>query len=172
MATNRLDEKIKINSDINEHIGYLYELSKECDHITEMGTRAVVSTWAFVNGVKDGGTFIAIDIKHPSFYGGVISEIEDLAKERNVNFKFIEADTLNIKIDNTDLLFLDTLHTYEQVKKELNLHAQNVNKYIVFHDTVSCPEIVPAIDEIVEAGGWRVFNHRSNNNGVTTLIRC
>jgi hypothetical protein len=35
-------------SDINEHLPTLLRYAQECDHITEMGVRWVVSTYAFV----------------------------------------------------------------------------------------------------------------------------
>jgi hypothetical protein len=47
-------------SDINEHIDALYNLAKECEHITEMGVRNVVSTWAFM--LRDPKTLIGIDL--------------------------------------------------------------------------------------------------------------
>ena len=34
-------------SDINEHLPVLKEYAQKCETITEMGVRAVVSTWAF-----------------------------------------------------------------------------------------------------------------------------
>ncbi len=34
-------------SDINEHLPTLKRYAEKCDHITEMGVRSVVSTWAF-----------------------------------------------------------------------------------------------------------------------------
>ena len=36
-------------SDINEHMPTLYQFACTCSHITEMGVREVVSTWAFLN---------------------------------------------------------------------------------------------------------------------------
>ena len=42
-----------IRSDINEHIDTLYKYAKECEHITECGTRAVVTSWAFAKGLMD-----------------------------------------------------------------------------------------------------------------------
>ena len=38
------------SSDINEHLPVLKKYAEECSHITEMGTRYVVSTWAFLFG--------------------------------------------------------------------------------------------------------------------------
>lgn len=37
-------------SDINEHLPTLKKYAEECDHITEMGVRGIVSTYALLMG--------------------------------------------------------------------------------------------------------------------------
>lgn len=162
------DKLCKSSSDINEHLPTLRDLAKECSHITEMGVRYIVSTWAFIEGM-DKGTLVSIDYKHPSTYGGDIAKVEQACKDKGVDFIFIEGDTREITIDKTDLLFIDTDHTYEQLSAELKKHASKAKKYIVLHDTESCPEMLPAIDELK---GWKVEKHYKNNNGLTVLVRC
>lgn len=172
-------------SDINEHIDTLYNLAKECSHITEMGVRNVVSTWAFM--LRDPKKLVGIDIHvNPS-----VSEAELIYPK----WEFIQADTLKIDIEPTELLFIDTLHTYSQLKKELSKHAKNVKKYIVLHDTTTygytdeptdwqTPEIManyevgnikglkPAVQEFLEANeDWVLFKEYTNNNGLTILKR-
>ena len=54
----------------------------------------------------------------------------------NVSFgKGIESVYMNpagiAGTEKTDLLFIDTLHTYTQLTKELELHSKNVNKYML-----------------------------------------
>jgi hypothetical protein len=46
----RYSELCQIPSDINEHLITLKEYSEECDTITEMGVRWIVSTWALLSG--------------------------------------------------------------------------------------------------------------------------
>jgi len=167
-----LFEYLKIkSSDINEHLETLKNLASECDHVTEMGVRYIVSTWAFVEGMK-GGTLVSIDIKHPKEYGGDLDSLVKACKDKGIDFTFREADTTKIKIDKTDLLFIDTDHTYKQLETELKIHAGSVRKYIVIHDTVSCEtELMPAINEFLESGVWRVKEHYKNNNGIMILMR-
>lgn len=172
-------------SDINEHMDTLYNLAKECSHITEMGVRNVVSTWAFM--LRDPEKLIGIDL-HSNF------NVEK-AKLIYPKWQFIQADTTKIKIEETDLLFVDTLHTYSQLKKELFLHASNVKKYIVLHDTTTygfvdeptdwqTPEIManyvvgnikglqPAVIEFLNDNQeWILFKEYTNNNGLTILKR-
>ena len=89
-------------------------------------------------------------------------------------------DTRKVEIVETDLLFVDSLHIYEQVQEELRLHADKARKYIVFHDTTTYADngefggrgIWPAIQEFVDSHPeWHLIERRANNNGLTTLIR-
>lgn len=161
-----------IESDINEHLETLKNLAEECDHITEMGVRSIVSTWAFAEGLKSGARLVAIDIKHPNDYGGDLAAFTKFCNEKGINFEFILGDTTKIEIQETDLLFIDTLHTYEQLKKEFILHADKARKYIALHDTVSCAhELIPAIDELVKDGVWSIHMKFDNNNGLMVLKR-
>ncbi len=177
-------------SDINEHLETLYQYSKECEHITEMGVRGACSTWAFL--WSNPKKMISYDIMKTN----EVYEVEDITKECGYNFNFVESDVLKIEIEPTDLLFIDTLHTYTQLSNELNLHSKKVNKYIILHDTVSfgyrdeviyehASDIIkekdrskeglnPAIDDFLktEPGqDWFVFKTYLNNNGLTILKR-
>ncbi len=164
----------KTKSDINEHLPALRDLASECDTIIEMGVRTCVSTWAFIEGLKVGGTLVSIDIKHPSKYGADLTPVEKACKNKGINFKFNEADTLAIEIPEVDMLFIDTLHTYEQLKGELEKHGNKAKKYLVFHDTVSCEEeLMPAIEEFLKKNKkWKVREHYTNNNGVLVCEKC
>lgn len=159
-------------SDINEHLPTLAALASECHHVTEMGTRYIVSTWAFLEGLKEGDTLIAIDYKHPREYNASLDSIEAEARHKGVNFIFKEEDTRTNEIEETDFLFIDTLHEYSQLKEELQRHSSKVRKYIAFHDTESCrSELQPAIDEWLAEGKWKIKAHYPNNNGVTVCDR-
>jgi predicted O-methyltransferase YrrM len=160
-------------SDINEHLPTLRDLASECKHVTEMGVRYVVSTFAFVEGLKDGSTLVSIDYKHPHFYNGSgnLAKVAEECLNKGIKFRFLEQDTLKIEIEPTDLLFIDTNHTYEQLSAELKRHASKAKKYIVLHDTVSCPEMLPAIDEWLKKGVWKLHAHYPNNNGVSVYAR-
>lgn len=164
----------KTKSDINEHLEALRDLALECDSVIEMGVRTCVSTWAFIEGLKSGATLVSIDIKHPSKYGSDLTPVEKACKSKGINFKFYEQDTLTIDIPEVDMLFIDTLHTYEQLKGELARHGNKATKYLVFHDTVSCEnELMPAINEFMKANKkWKIKEHYTNNNGVMVLEKC
>jgi len=175
-------------SDINEHLHTLREYSEKCNHITEMGMRNVVSTFALV--LAKPKTLISIDIKYPCSAKGQnnLSKIIEFSKENGIDFKFVQASTLDIEIEKTDLLFIDTWHCYQQLKSELSLHSQNVAKYIVLHDTTTyefvdeelygdCSNsekhgLWAAIEEFVLSDpNWILEKRYINNNGLTILKR-
>lgn len=164
-------------SDINEHLPTLARLAGECESITEMGVRYCVSTFAFIEGKPKKLT--CIDIVHPNSYhaqGGIESfrKVVELCAEKDIDFRFIEASTLDIEIEETDMLFIDTLHTGEHLRKELALHGNKAKKYLVFHDTVSCrDELVPVIQEFYDNNErWISYQEHSNNNGIIILSTC
>jgi hypothetical protein len=103
-------------SDINEHLETLYNLGKECSHITEMGVRWVSSTWPLV--YSNPKKIISYDIiTNPN-----IIEVINLCNEYSIDYSFQEKDVLQLEIELTELLFIDTLHTYNQLIKELEIH--------------------------------------------------
>ena len=181
-------ESCKTPSDINEHLPTLKKYAEMSDHITEMGVRTVVSTFSLILGKPK--KMISIDIKHPCVFNACdrIKTVEEYSKNNNINYNFILANTLDIEIENTDLLFIDTLHTYEQLKKELEIHSNKVNKYIIFHDTELFSNknevidgiqttqrkngLLPAIDEFLEENlNWKIIEKFVNNNGLTIMER-
>lgn len=175
-------------SDINEHLEALKNYASECDHITEMGVRNVVSTWAFLSGKPK--KYVGIDILPCP-----IETAERLAKEEGIDFQFIQADTIHpdFTIEETDLLFIDTWHIYRQLSKELEMHSSKARKYIIMHDTTSFAiedegdwdeysKLVGeksgkqglwlAIEEFLESNPeWILKERFTHNNGVTVLAR-
>lgn len=181
---------ISTPSDINEHLPTLVRYSRECKHITEMGVRGIVSTWAFL--VAKPQKLISIDMQDPKVFGGNIDLVYQCAADLNVDFQFKLENTLNINIENTDLLFIDTWHCYKQLKAELDLHHKNVNKYIILHDTTTYAHqdeksyeylgeewkaqekggMWNALKEFIsENQNWEIHEKYAKNNGLTVLKR-
>ena len=171
--------KCSSNSDINEHLPTLKRYAEECDHVTEMGVRWVVSTYAFMMGRPK--QMISYDIVAVENHGIEREYLKDLAKEVDVDYQFIVADTRDLVIDETDLLFIDTWHVYEQLKVELELHGNKARKYLIFHDTTTFETkgegdgyvgLWPAIEEFLETNPhWVIHERFTNNNGLTILKR-
>ena len=168
-------------SDINEHLPVLREYASRVNHITEMGVRSVVSTFAFLMGKPK--KLVSIDIQHPSVCGGNGGKNLELAKqyadEANIDFIFQLADTRVVDIEPTEFLFIDTWHVYEQCKAELDRHHDKVSTYIGFHDTTTFADrgetvghmgLWKAIEEfIAEHPEWKIDIRKTNNNGLTIL---
>lgn len=157
-------------TDIIEHLPILAKLSEECDHITEMGVRNCVSTWAFVEGLaKTKGKLVSIDINYPPMEN--LKAVEKTCKDLGVKFEFRLGDTTKMVIEETDLLFIDTDHTFEHLSQELSMHSNKANKYIIFHDTESCKELWKALGVLLVSGYWKAKAHYQNCNGLTVLER-
>ena len=165
-------------SDINEHIPVLRSLAKEVSHITEMGVRTGVSTRSFL---CENATLRLYDIK----LDGEVSSLVNTAKSMGKDVEYYEKNVLEVEIEETDFLFIDTWHCYEQLVRELELHAPKVKKYIGFHDTqtygtksevfmgkIGSNGLLPAIIEyLISHPEWRFKIHRTNNNGLSVIER-
>jgi len=171
-------EKCKTISDINQHLPTLKRYAEECEHITEMGVRWVVSTYAFMMGFPK--KLVSIDIDSIEKYGIKIDDLKNLASINNIEFDFIVGDTRKIDINETDLLFIDTWHVYEQLKKELTLHGNKAKKYIIMHDTEERGErgedgglgLNLAINEFINDNPhWKIHEYYPNCCGLTILKR-
>lgn len=161
-------------SDIHEHIDWLRDLAVQCDHVTEMGSRTGVSTTALL--AAQPKKLIAYDIV-------IQSQLYTLYTHKGTTeFVIINESTLEIDpIEETDLLFIDTEHNYDQLIAELRRHGNRSRKWIAMHDTetykmIGDPKdkagLWPAIAEFLEANPhWKIKEIRTNNNGMTLLER-
>jgi hypothetical protein len=165
-----------IESDINEHLPTLYDYGRQVDHITEFGVRKGRSTvaWQYANPK----TLISYDIEHCDINERLMAETPEGERP---DFRFIQADVLDVEIEETDLIFFDTLHSYIQLSQELKLHGNKARRYLIFHDIVSFglrgedrkkPGIGAAIDEFLIANPqWVGDAMYINNNGLAILKR-
>ena len=162
----KVEELHKQSSDINEHFPLMLKYGRQSDHITEMGVRDVVSTWGWL--ASRPKTLICYDYRKSNN----IDDVYDTAAHLGIDFAFHEADTREIQIEDTDLLFIDTEHNYDQIKAELELHGNKARKFIVFHDTGWAHEMNRAIKEFMEANPhWVDEEEVTNNNGFKIIKR-
>lgn len=190
----------KTESDINEHLPTLMELSTECNTICEFGVRSIVSSWAFLTGlIKNNSNvknLISVDIVNIDQIKNVIN----IASMHGINMKFICENSIKCDIPETDMLFIDTWHIYGHLRRELENHHKKVKKYIVMHDTeldkidgetIRCGwdakkqsdesgypveeinmGLQKAIDEFLDVNKeWEIYKVYTNNNGLTVLKR-
>lgn len=148
-----IDEKYhylnSVTGDINHYFPTIVKYTRECDSVLELGVRWVTGTWAFLYGLREENKdyhlpkkYVGIDIDPIEQWDATAPELlKKGAEQRNIDYQFLQADDLDPRIirslPNFDLIFIDTDHTYSQVKKELDVYHKKANKYIMLHDTIS-----------------------------------
>lgn len=172
-----------LGADIREHLPTLREYAAKVERVTEMGVRWICSTWALLLGNPKIMTSYDIeDIR--------MNDVYLAAKEAEIDFTFLRQDTRIAEIEETDLLFIDTLHQYKQLKRELEIHPEKVSTYLIFHDTESFgfsdeplpnshelpPEPIqglrPAINDFMHSHPeWKIEAEFKNCNGLLILKR-
>ncbi len=177
MILSRYNELLSTPSDIDQHLPTLHRYAKECTHVTELGVRDVVSTWAWLDAKVP--TIRCYDLFQPR--ADNLIEAQAYAKQERLDFTFIQANVLDIVLEPTELLFIDTWHVYRQLKQELLLHGDVASKYMIFHDTTIYARVgedgsklglQDAIDEwIFYNTHWHIKEAYTNNNGLTVLER-
>ena len=160
--------------DINEHLDTLLDYAKKCDVIVELGANEGISTTAFA--YANSKEFYSYDYIGPN---PMLQELIDICEKEEVNLEFTLADSREIEIPECDLLFIDTLHIYDQLAEELKLHANKAKKYILIHDTETFKTkgvvegtegLWKAVEEFLEENPqWQIKRHYTNNNGLTVL---
>lgn len=123
--------KCQQKSDINEHLPTLYSLALDCNTIAEFGVRGVVSTYAFAHARPK--RLICVDISKNNSIDIFLHQ----CRNENIQAEFHICDSRSFEMDPVDMIFIDTLHTYSQLKAELNKLGNKALKYLVFHDTVT-----------------------------------
>lgn len=171
------------DSDMNEHIPVLRYYASLSENIVEIGTRGGISSCGLLAGRPN--SFVTIDIdKHclvHSLYPGLLALIS------NINFAFVLGDSLSSDIINLtknispDLLFIDGLHTYRQLKQELVEYNTFVKKFIIMHDTETFgtvgqdkkkPGLKLALEEFLyENKGWTKCFETAKCNGLVVLCK-
>lgn len=157
-------------SDINEHLPMLHYLAMQCNGIVEFGVRYGVSTRAFVAAMLN---------RFGMWYEGVdlvltppARRIVELANAAGCVAELTQDDSRHVDfMIEPDLLFIDSDHTYEQMRAELR-YADRVRKYLVMHDTLWATDMNRAIEEfLAEHPEWVPVYKTGRNNGLTVLER-
>jgi hypothetical protein len=172
------NQKCMEESDINLLLPTLKKYSELSEHVTEMGVRWVVSTYALMMGKPK--KLVSYDIIPLSEFNVSLDYLKLLASQNNINYDFILGDTTQIEIEETDFLFIDTYHVYQQLKTELNLHSKYVKKFIALHDTTTWGLVGEdgglglwkAVEEFLDKNKeWSICEKIDYNNGLTILKR-
>lgn len=161
---NQYWQRCNQRSDIEAHLSLLYREAR--GNVLELGVRYGNSTAALLAGVeRHGGHLYSVDIMDCR---GVI--------EANNQWTFIQADSLDYKTisphiqGSINILFIDTDHSYERTKSELELWGNVTKGKIFLHDTDSFSGVRKAmIEYCLELGLMFWLLPESNGLGI---IQC
>ena len=160
-------------TDIQDHLGVIRGLAMQCPRVVEFGLRTGVTTTAMLDGTKT--KVWSYDINKCT---DAVSAMSRLGKGR---FTFIQGNSMDVEIPECDMLLIDSKHDYAVLIRELNLHEDKVEHWIVMHDThtfakkgetLGDPGLQKAIDEFLgKKRDWKLLLHLPNQNGLTILER-
>lgn len=167
-----------IYSDIVSHLPTLEFFASLCQHVTEFGVRDGSSTTALLKGCR--GQVHSYDIEKTS----VVERLRNMLLP--CEWHFHQGDTAKMEpIEKTELLFIDTLHTFEHVLRELQIHGRRAKRFLAFHDTFTCGQydlsgpdrnargILPAIELFLSSypEEYRTVYRTDACNGLWILAR-
>lgn len=151
--------------DIDQHLITLAWYGSQCESIVEFGVRTGISTVAWLISAPYNLDCYDLE-KHPE-----VDDLSEMAVEWTI-FRFHQENTLECTIPECDLLFIDTLHTYDQLKQELARHADKAKKWIILHDTETFPDMTRAAVEWEAANPhWKLKQHFQHQHGLTVYER-
>lgn len=161
-----------VTHDFTGHEDKIKSYAQKCKHITELGGRRGSSTVCLLAGRPD---YLTVIDPNPGQEWGELVRLSAGTIMKNVPQRSEVALP-----EETDLLFIDTNHHYDQLTEELSRYASYVHKYIIIHDTVlhgikgedNKPGLLPAIKQFLDdAGGdgWYLAVNDRINWGLVIL---
>ena len=161
-------------SDISALLPVLLGYAKQCHTVVEIGVYDCTSTWALLAAEPE--RMRSYDIARRA----EVDQVEAAVADTSIDFKFILANSLELVLEPTELLFIDSYHTYDHLRAELERHSLKTTRFIAMHDTTAfgdvdqCgirPGMWPAVEEFVAQGVWRIRERIMESNGLTVLER-
>jgi len=141
----------------------------DCDSYTEFGINQGATLAAAM--LEDIATVRAYDIRL-GWYTQAAGLFKQYAAGHGIDYKVTESDTLDCVIDLVDVLYIDTLHKYDHLTKELAIHGDKANRFIIFHDTFVRPELKRAVRQYVNTHDeWTIVTECDISVGFMTIER-
>ncbi len=159
-----------IKRDLEEHLPRLAELAGQVNHVTEFSARRE-STIGLLGGKPE--RLVSYNVENDLILAQLPARFPWVSVEAKTSREVPS-------IEPTDLLFLDSEHTYARLSAELAAYAPSVQRWIVLHDTQVHAEtgedggrgLVPAIqDFLANHPEWFVYSHTQQQYGLTVLGR-
>jgi hypothetical protein len=173
---------------ITAHLPRLRALAEGLDLAVEFGVKRGASSSALLLGAARVVSFDVVETP----------QARELQRIAGARWDYRLEDSRSAAVPECDLLFVDSLHTYAQVRAELEAHADKARRWLVFHDVItfgvigadgetgqhlwqyrqgeSVPPhalgIRPAIDELmIRDGSWRIVASYPDSHGLLVLER-
>lgn len=166
MIEEKYQELLKIESDVNLHFPLIRRSVEKGDRVVELGVRECVSTWALL--ASRPASLTSIDVISPP--ETTLKIVKDAAKKEGIQFDFVECDSTMAILPPFDVLFIDTLHLYSHIIKELWRHSEKTRKRIVFHDS-NIPEVRACIQDFLYNTNWRFEEESPERTGLMVVKR-
>ena len=140
---NQYQDVLGRGNDLTPYGQVLSDLTAQCSSVVEMGIGplhlGLNSTWALLHGLYTSPStaakkYTSIDILDNPVNSNIY-HAKEIGLNLGIDFNFIIADSGTVDIEEYDLLFIDTEHTYQHLIKDLNRHSGKSKKYIAIHDT-------------------------------------
>jgi hypothetical protein len=141
---------------IHHLMDILYQYGKKCEggHIVEIGVETMISSWAWLKSNPSKITLcdISFDRAKPK-----LKDYQEICNANKIELILEEKSSHKMRISNVDLLFIDGLHTYAHVLKELNLFEGDVKQYIIMHDIIKFPGVNSAMNDFLSLNeNWTI----------------
>jgi hypothetical protein len=150
----------------------IFKYMKDCDSYKEIG-------------VNQGGTASAGILANPkkvelidtnlSKYNQHLRPIaEGYCKLKNIDLKALEisSDDRKSVTGRYDVMLIDSYHKAWYLRKELSLHAEHINKYIILHDTNFHPNGLREMAmKFCSKNPWKVIEEGTTNVGYMVMER-
>jgi len=180
------EERRKSPDAMTQHMDVIRKLADDCDTCAEIGIRRASSTLALLASSCEH--VWSCDIEQ-------LPQHDAIAKAAGKRWRrwYVPSESWEWPHIGVGLLCIDGYHTYSQVKAELDRFADQVGRYLVFHDTLSCgihgggianrslhesPHMSDtrgirlAVDELmIRDPSWFIQAHYANDAGLLVLER-
>jgi glycosyltransferase involved in cell wall biosynthesis len=174
LTLDQVFDKFKnIKRDLNEHFDFLKIMASSVDRVTAFEKRKESSIPFLAAQPK---TYISYQRENDPLQA-VLMQVKG-----NTDYKVTHAfNSLTTQIEETDLLWIDTIHSANQIYQELNLHAPKVSRFIIIRSTGTFGETAEGSDEpglnygleefLEKNPEWFVFKVIPHQYGMTVISR-
>lgn len=132
--------------------------------VLELGVYTGISTRAILEALGEEGQLWSVDLYSYKQHSQIKSDYP--------RWNLTICNDLKIKWNRkVDLIFIDTLHRYEQTSSELEKFSPFARHWIFLHDTKSNPSVLDAIKTFLMTDDHWIFGEWSHHHGLAILMR-